>query len=670
MKQIFTLLTVCFFAFSGLNAQTVLFQDDFQTAGFPTGYTLYDVDGNTVNSQIAGVFPNAWNRLQFTSNQGAWFIASTSMYTPTGTANDWVITPKIQLDSNTTNFLYFDARNGSAAPYDSYEILVSTTDTLRSSFTSVFSVAAENPTWTTRAVNLTAFAGQEVYIAFRNNTYDGYIIAIDNIEVRSGESYPAVDAAMSKINVSSVFTPSSTVSIAGEIASFGTDTLDSLNINWRVDGGTVNTESFTGLGLGYGQNYSFTHNTTYTVPSNGAFELEVWVSNPNGQTDTIPQNDTLVKYFISPAGTDTAQRKVLFEEFTTSVCQYCPDGHLYMENILAQNANVIPVSIHSCFNTDAMTNQEALDLCDAVGSNSAPSGMVDRIVHQGDQVPAHGRGTNINTNNVWRTRVNARSQVGSPVSLDVSGTYNAATRGVTLDVDVEYHDYTLPANLSLMIIEDSLSGVGAGWAQYNAYYAVTGHPMYGIGTPFPSPNQNISYINNYMHRHVLRDILPSTFGDADVLPKSPVLNSVYSHTFNYTVPANYKINDVSFVVVVNYEGETPDDFEVLNAEEVTLQDVITSLNKKALNGSNATFEVYPNPSQSITNLELTLAETLPLEVSVFDITGKEVINRTYSELVKGTHTLPINVSALPNGFYIMKVKAGNEVMSKKISVNR
>ena len=98
MKQIFTLLTVCFFAFSGLNAQTVLFQDDFQTAGFPTGYTLYDVDGNTVNSQIAGVFPNAWNRLQFTSNPGAWFIASTSMYNPTGTANDWVITPKIQLD--------------------------------------------------------------------------------------------------------------------------------------------------------------------------------------------------------------------------------------------------------------------------------------------------------------------------------------------------------------------------------------------------------------------------------------------------------------------------------------------------------------------------------------------------------------------------------------------
>jgi hypothetical protein len=69
-------------------------------------------------------------------------------------------------------------------------------------------------------------------------------------------------------------------------------------------------------------------------------------------------------------------------------------------------------------------------------------------------------------------------------------------------------------------------------------------------------------------------------------------------------------------------------------------------------------------------MDLTLTKNLPLDITLFDITGKAVINKNYGEMVKGDHKLPIDVSALPNGFYIMKVQAGEEVLSKKISVNR
>ena len=37
---------------------------------------------------------------------------------------------------------------------------------------------------------------------------------------------------------------------------------------------------------------------------------------------------------------NTIQRKVLFEEFTGNWCGWCPRGHIILENILHENANI------------------------------------------------------------------------------------------------------------------------------------------------------------------------------------------------------------------------------------------------------------------------------------------------------------------------------------------
>lgn len=658
MKKLYTFLIASFIGASGLLAQNVIFSDDFETSSFPSGYTLYDVDNNVIDTNLYGAFDttDTWKRLRFTNDPTNWFIASTSWFSTAGTANDWVITPQISLTSN--NYLFFRTRSGNSSAPDGFQVKLSTTTNEVDSFNiNLLTVSAASTSWTTHAIDLSAYSNQTVYIAWRNNTFDGYILALDDIsvaEVFSG------DAAMNEITAASKVVENSNVNITGELAHLGNDTLNSIDVNWRVNGGTVNTQTYTGLSLKYGETQSFTHNVTYSPSNAGSFSnLEVWTSNPNGQVDPNPANDTLSKDIYVVLG-NGVQRKVLFEEFTTAECVYCPDGHVKMAEILAQNSNVIPVSVHSCFYQDAMSNQEALDLCSTLGSGSAPSGMVDRIHYDGETYPAHSR-------TLWQSRVNARSQIQSTADITITGSYNDSSRSVVLDVDVDFVDYELPGDirLSLMIIEDSLSGPSGGtpgvnrWSQRNAYNNAPGHPMQGRGDP----------IVGYQHRHVLRDILPSTWGDANVIPTNVVPNTTYSRQFSFNLNSGFKAKDVSFVAVVSYVGTSTDGYEVINAKEVYLEDLqATSIFERS--ASKATFEVYPNPSQNITNLELTLAETLPLEVSVFDITGKEVINRTYSELVKGTHTLPINVSALPNGFYIMKVKAGNEVMSKKISVNR
>ena len=100
---------------------------------------------------------------------------------------DWLVTP--QLNILTGDSLKFWARkfwNTTYAP-DSLQIVVSTTDTSVASFTTViaaYDVNAFPYGWTTQyAVDLSAFAGMSVYIAFRHFDTDGNGLYIDDVQV-------------------------------------------------------------------------------------------------------------------------------------------------------------------------------------------------------------------------------------------------------------------------------------------------------------------------------------------------------------------------------------------------------------------------------------------------------------------------------------------------------
>lgn len=553
MKKLYTYLIASFIGASGLWAQNVIFSDDFETAGFPSGYEVYDEDNNQINNQIASSFQNAWNRLRFSGSSNT-FIASASWFTVPGTADDWVILPAINLTEN--NILTYNALGGGGRGDNSYEVLISTTNSDLSSFsTTLLSISAEQNAWNQRNVDLSSYANQQVYIAFRNTSYDGYILAIDDIVISEVTNY---DVALEEILVPDNVIESNEVPVKVAIKNNGL-LLNSCEISWSLNNGIVYSQTFTGLNVSAGDTTHLTHNIPFVAKNGGDFSnLRVWVSNPNSQSDADNANNTLNKSVFVGTGAGV-QRKVLFEEFTTAACVWCPDGHVVMANILSQNSNVIPVSVHSCFGTDAMTNQESSELCSTLGNNSAPTGMVDRIQHEGDARPAHSR-------SLWQSRVNDRSDVPAAASLVLNGTYNTSTRNVAIDVDIAFVEYVVDGDirLSLMVIEDSVSGTGTGWDQRNALNNQAGHPMYGRGNP----------IVGYQHRHVLRDILPSTWGDASVVPNSPSIDTKYTKSFNFTLDNDYNSERVSFVAVLSYKGVNSDGYEVINAKEVKLSNDI------------------------------------------------------------------------------------------------
>jgi hypothetical protein len=163
------------------NSQTDIFTTDFQT-GIPVNYSVVDNDGLTPDAQVAN-FSDAWISLQDPENSADTIVGSTSFFSPTGTASRWLITPAISLGAY-GNFIEWQAKSHDASYPDDYMLLVSTTDNQISSFTdTIYTVIGENFEWTTRQVSLSAngYNSETVYLAFVNNTEDGFILYLDDL---------------------------------------------------------------------------------------------------------------------------------------------------------------------------------------------------------------------------------------------------------------------------------------------------------------------------------------------------------------------------------------------------------------------------------------------------------------------------------------------------------
>lgn len=485
---------------------------------------------------------------------------------------------------------------------------------------------------------------------------------------------PLNDVALSSIDNIELVEEGSSVTISGEFFNNGENALDSVFVVWSTDGGTtVNRELQTGFNLSTLQSQTFTHGTTITAADPGTFtNVEVWVELPSSKTDGDLSNDSSSFEFFVNSG-QTVTRNVLVEEFTTAPCQFCPDAALTADYISDNIANASVVGVHSCFSFDGMTNTEADELCNTIGNNSAPAGMVDRLLYDGNVNPAFGItfGVSNPSGNIWTTRTSARAAVGSPVSIDINGDYSSSTRELDVIVKSRFVDYPLPGdiNVSLIIVEDSVSENPLGnnydrdWDQVNAYYSRAGHPFQGVGTP----SGTISYINDYVHRHVMRDILPSTYGDNTVIPSTIALNTDYERNFTLTLPSGYDDSQVSIIAVVAYSGPGADGYEVLNSKEASINN-LNGVGISENKGENATINIYPNPSNNIANVSIDLKESNNVQLDVMDITGKVISSDNLGVMAKGNQLIRLNVADFANGFYFMNLRVGDEMITRKFTV--
>ncbi len=101
----------------------------------------------------------------------------------------------------------------------------------------------------------------------------------------------------------------------------------------------------------------------------------------------------------------------------------------------------------------------------------------------------------------------------------------------------------------------------------------------------------------------------------------------------------------------------------------TLSMTITPITTGIINtsASAAGITLYPNPTSSVLNIEWSNLNNTTAEISITDITGREIM-KTTTAITQANGTAPLNLSGLTKGIYMISIKANGVNYNNKIQI--
>lgn len=102
------------------------------------------------------------------------------------------------------------------------------------------------------------------------------------------------------------------------------------------------------------------------------------------------------------------------------------------------------------------------------------------------------------------------------------------------------------------------------------------------------------------------------------------------------------------------------------SDEIVLTVTIATSVTDALSGKGLT--IYPNPTNQLTTIEYSLAETQYVEIQLINILGNEIKTLLNEQQNIGNQSIQFDVSDLPSGIYFVQFKTANETINQKLIV--
>ncbi len=81
-------------------------------------------------------------------------------------------------------------------------------------------------------------------------------------------------------------------------------------------------------------------------------------------------------------------------------------------------------------------------------------------------------------------------------------------------------------------------------------------------------------------------------------------------------------------------------------------------------------EAYPNPFNSATRLEYSLDMDGYMSLSLYDLSGRKIVNLVEGRMSAGRHEAILEAGVLPTGIYLIKLEASNRTAVKKVALIR
>lgn len=454
-------------------------------------------------------------------------------------------------------------------------------------------------------------AGEEIRLRFslrsdNSVTREGILVDAVSITERYGQDLAAVTG--SAFSLSDCGSPTDTVVFS--FTNRGMENATDFEVNYRANGGDVVTEIFTG-DLASGQSTTYQFQTAFNSNLLANNRIETWVSLPD---DELPRNDTTFFFFRS------LEPLPFFFDF---------------ENALAPANWDVPNSV---------------SVRQVGGSPSV--GLVDDLFLPGDtfQVVTANYGL-IETGDQLRMDIFLREVFTEelytdPVGLELRAYPDCSEDFEVLDEFILNGDTTIVENLSV-------------FADRSVRFEVIGRHQFG----------NFFFIldNFGVVRCAGLELDASTTGvtnqqtadgSATVVPNAGF--GPYTYEWN-TGDSTAAVEELAFG---DYTVTVTDAFGCTDEIGFTV-DLASGVDEstEVLDG----ISVFPNPTAGQLELRLDLPAATALRTTLYDLTGRRLIDRDYGRRLRLAETL--DLTSFPAGVYFLRVQAEDAAKTIRVIKN-
>lgn len=390
--------------------------------------------------------------------------------------------------------------------------------------------------------------GESVY----NGSTEGLLSVQAIVQV---DNLPAVDVSIEDLLLQhSTVAAGSQMEFAFSTYNFGSDNVDSYEIEVKMDGQLVKTVTEKDMAMPTTAKF---YVGTITLPNDikrGSHTLSAELSKVNGAAPATGKDDDFVSTtFTTYMPNDVvARQKFLIEELTSHSCTYCPNGAALIDVMLDKRDDLAVVCIHGNQSSkDPFNTPECQSLLAYVGTAAFPSATFNRIYFGSQDGIAPGIGYSGQYDKIANEFIDIMEQESLPAFASVNIDKQLSADGNTLTINVsgeggaEANQVLEDYSLTVYVVEDSLK-----YRQLN----------------------NGAWISNYMHKHVLRKVATAINGD-DINWTSP---STYTNTYEVALDETWQRNHLSIVAFISRRQslDRPDwtDMAVTNANSVEVME--------------------------------------------------------------------------------------------------
>ncbi|MEZ4804844.1 MAG: T9SS type A sorting domain-containing protein [Bacteroidia bacterium] len=473
------------------------------------------------------------------------------------------------------------------------------------------------------------------------------------------------DLKIRSFELSKIYPVNSIVNFKGQLTNWGKKSVQSYYLNYSVNASDTISYLINQVNLlpnGEGK-MNFTHPISWLGGIEGSLnEIDFWLSLPNDSIDGDPSNSHYSKTILRNSNKNWVDRNLLLEEATGAWCGYCPDANLLVNTAQKQyGKRVIPVSYHF---DDSMSNTNANDFL-VTYITSYPDALLDRKIFLG-------------SNSTWLSEINSRLNIKAPVELTIENkSFDGNTRTISYTVKVKFKDYWYGnLNIGSIVTEDEVRGNANPnlWSQNN-YYSKD-HGSGGVGGSTHPLYNELEMMDGYYHHSVHKASPGGVWGVSGKIPQLVMPNSEYTADFSYKLPeaslvSYQKENNTPFCSTYDEPGynegsNIPARINLIayvsdNATSYFERPILNAVGERLWNLSNVNSQVsalnksklYPNPTESISHLDIDNIRFGNVKVELVSISG-QVIPVFESELSTGLHQIDIQTDDIDSGIYALQ----------------